>query len=103
MSRDSDNTLQKLRNLGPTSEAMLCRAGITTVAQLRKLGAVRAYMKVKAYGASRAGSAAPSLNLLWAIEGALTNRDWKEVAKTDRLPLLMEVERLEKGTGLNQS
>jgi DNA transformation protein len=38
----------------------------------------------------------PSLNLLWAIEGALTDRDWKEVAKNDRLSLLTQVEILEK-------
>jgi DNA transformation protein len=36
------------------------------------------------------------LNLLWAIEGALTDRDWKEVAKNDRLSLLTQVEILEK-------
>ena len=64
------------------------RAGITTEKQLRALGAVRAYVMVK-----RSDSRA-SLNLLWALEGALTNRSWREVAKTDRLGLLLQVEQL---------
>lgn len=69
-------------NLGPRSREMLAKAGIVSEAQLRALGAVAAYVAVK-----RAGGKS-SLNLLWALEGALTNRDWKEVAKKDRLSLL---------------
>ena len=78
----------KLANLGPKSEAMLRRAGITTEEQLRALGAVRAYVIVKRCSANA------SLNLLWALEGALTNRSWQEVAKTERLGLLLQVEAL---------
>jgi DNA transformation protein len=78
-----------LRNLGPKSEAMLGRAGISTLQQLRTLGSVRAYLKVR-----RSGSE-PSLNLLWALEGALTNRPWQEVAKNDRLSLLLQLEQEE--------
>lgn len=82
--------LQKLRNLGEASFQMLAVAGIKTENQLRKKGAAAAFVAVKRAGCT------PSLNLLWAIEGALTNRDWKEVAKTDRLSLLTQVEILEK-------
>jgi DNA transformation protein len=82
--------LEAIRNLGPKSEAMLRHSGITSVEQLRELGAVRAYVKVKC----NVGGA--SLNLLWAIEGALSNRPWQEVAKQDRLSLLMQVEEIEK-------
>jgi DNA transformation protein len=81
----------QLRNLGPKSEAMLRRAGITTVARLRELGAVRAYVMVKRSGANA------SLNLLWALEGALSGRPWQEVAKSDRLSLLLQAESMEKG------
>jgi len=80
--------IARLANLGPKSEAMMHRAGITTEEQLRALGAVRAYVMVKRSG----GNA--SLNLLWALEGALSGRSWREVAKTDRLSLLLQVERL---------
>jgi DNA transformation protein len=77
-----------LPNFGPKSKQMLAQAGIHTVAQLRELGAASAFVQVKRSGACS------SLNLLWAIEGALSGRHWQEVAKHDRLRLLMELEDL---------
>ncbi len=68
---------------------MLEAAGITTETQLREKGSAAAFVSVKQAGCS------PSLNLLWAIEGALTDRGWMDVAKHDRLSLLSQVERLE--------
>lgn len=79
-----------LPNFGPKSQQMLEQAGIKTVEQLRELGAVRAYLQVKRSG----GNA--SLNLLWALEGALTGQHWQVVAKEERLRLLLELEDLEK-------
>lgn len=80
--------LAELRNLGPASAAMLRDAGIRTPAQLRKLGAVRAFDQV------RQRDPKASLNLLWAIEGALSDRPWQEVAEADRASLLMALEDL---------
>jgi DNA transformation protein len=82
--------IQGLRNIGKASVQMLEAAGIGTEAQLREKGSAAAFVSVKRAGCT------PSLNLLWAIEGALTDRDWKEVAKSDRLSLLTQVEILEK-------
>ncbi len=65
---------------------MLAKAGICTDASLRSLGAVVAYARTKAVCPKA------SLNLLWALEGALTGRDWKLVAETDRASLLMALE-----------
>ncbi len=79
-----------LPNLGIQSRQMLALAGIHTIEQLRQLGAVRAYVQVR-----RAGTNA-SLNLLWAMEGALSGRHWQDVAKYDRLRLLLELEDVEK-------
>lgn len=75
-----------LPNFGPKSQQMLAQAGIHTVEQLRELGAVHAYIQVKQSGVNT------SLNLLWAMEGALTNRHWQDVAKHDRLSLLLQLE-----------
>lgn len=75
-----------LDNLGPKSQQMLELAGIHGVEELRELGAVRAYLQVKQTGAPA------SLNLLWALEGAITGRHWLEVARHDRLRLLLELE-----------
>jgi DNA transformation protein len=58
--------IRHLRNLGPQSEAMLAKAGIFTVEQLRSIGSVPAFLAVKHAGGK------PSCNLLWAIKGALT-------------------------------
>ena len=80
----------KLKNLGQRSQAMLAAAGIENEAQLRAKGSAAAFVAVQRAGCK------PSLNLLWAMEGALTNRDWKDVANNDRLSLLAQVELLEK-------
>ena len=78
--------ISELPNLGPKSQAALAAAGITTVAQLRRLGAVAAYAKAK-----QAGSHV-SLNLLWALEGALTGLPWQVVAREHRTSLLLALE-----------
>ena len=62
--------LAALPNLGPKSQAMLAGAGITTLDELRHLGSVVAYARVKATGVNA------SLNLLWALEGALCGQRW---------------------------
>jgi DNA transformation protein len=78
------------RNLGPASSSMLLAAGIRSEQQLRELGVVAAYLTVKASGTK------PSLNLLWAIAGALTDRDWKEVSRVERTALLMQMDDAER-------
>lgn len=81
-----------MAGLGPKSEGMLGHAGITTAEQLRATGAVQAFVAVK-----RAGQPA-SLNLLWALEGALTGRHWKDVARADRTRLLIALDQAERGS-----
>ena len=75
-----------LPNIGPVSKRMLAAAGITSVETLRRLGSIEAYRRVRAHD-PRA-----SLNLLWALEGALTGRPWEDVARNDRLSLLLQLE-----------
>ncbi|WP_418318891.1 TfoX/Sxy family protein [Piscinibacter sakaiensis] len=86
----SKQAIAELPGLGPKSQAMLAGAGITSVAQLRRLGSVRAYAMVKATGTNA------SLNLLWAIEGALTGLAWQVVAREHRLSLLLALEDLDR-------
>lgn len=81
-----------LRNLGPRAESLLASIGIRTVEALRERGALDAYLELR-----RAGRA-KSLNLLWALVGALElwpeGRDAREVAAGPRrLALLLAVER----------
>ena len=84
----SSRSIAGLPGLGPKSQTMLANAGIRSVAQLRRLGSVRAYARVKATGANA------SLNLLWALEGALTGLRWQVVAREHRLSLLLALESL---------
>jgi DNA transformation protein len=83
-------SISELKSLGPKSQVMLARAGITTVEQLRKLGSVTAYVMAK-----RANGNA-SLNLLWGLESALSGEPWQEVARLHRTSLLLALEECEK-------
>lgn len=87
--RGEPTSLADLPNLGPKSAAMLTDAGITSVQQLRKMGAVAAYAKV------RRVSKNASLNLLWALEGAISQTPWQVVAREHRTSLLLALEHLE--------
>lgn len=84
------NHLAHLPNLGPKSQAMLVAAGIHTLADLHRLGSVAAYLQVKRQG----GGA--SLNLLWALEGAISGLHWQEVAREHRTSLLLALEDAER-------
>jgi DNA transformation protein len=84
-------TVDSLPGLGPASRAALAAAGIDTVARLRELGAVLAFVAVE-----RAGGR-PSLNLLWSIEAALGGGRWQEVARLHRTSLLLALDRARAG------
>jgi TfoX C-terminal domain/Probable zinc-ribbon domain len=88
--KHGSKTLSSLAGLGPKSEAMLVRAGITSVEQLRQLGSVRAFVMVKEAGLG------PSINLLWALEGGLSGQHWQQVAREHRTSLLLALEQLER-------
>jgi DNA transformation protein and related proteins len=79
-------SLAQLANLGPKSAQFMQRAGITSFEQLKHLGAVRAYSMVKHIEPSA------SLNLLWALEGAISGLHWQQVAKEHRTSLLLALE-----------
>lgn len=93
MTDTSATELAALRNLGPASAAMLLRAGVSDAATLDRLGAVRAFAMVAANEQSE-GRPEPSLNLLYALEGALTDQPWQAVARQSRLELLLALDDL---------
>jgi DNA transformation protein and related proteins len=86
---DNANAIGELKSLGPKSQEMLARAGISSFAQLRELGSVEAYVWAK-----RAHPGV-SLNLLWALESALSGEPWQEVARIHRTSLLLALEERE--------
>lgn len=76
----------KMRNIGPKSAAWLRQVGLRTQEDVAAAGAVDAFMRVK-----RAGFR-PSLNLLYALEGALADCHWQEVSEERRQVLVAEYE-----------
>ncbi|MEJ7928565.1 TfoX/Sxy family protein [Ramlibacter sp. AN1015] len=81
-----ETPLRQLPNLGAASARMLACAGLRTAGDLRRVGAVAAYVATRHVGAK------VSLNLLWALEGALTARPWREVARLHRTSLLLALD-----------
>ena len=79
-------TQEKLRNIGPKSAAWLRQVGLRTRGELAAAGTVEAFMRVK-----RAGFK-PSLNLLYALEGALLDCHWQEVPDARRNELVAAAE-----------
>ncbi|KAA2284309.1 TfoX/Sxy family protein [Arenimonas fontis] len=73
----------KLRNIGPKSAAWLRQTGIHNQADLEAVGALAAFIRVK-----RAGFK-PSLNLLYALEGAILGCHWQEIPEERRQELVL--------------
>ena len=85
-----ESELASAMNLGPKSAAVLARAGVTSLAEVRRLGAV------KIYSLAKRSEPAVTLNLLWAIEGAILGQPWQLVAREHRTSLLIALEDYER-------
>lgn len=76
-----------LRNLGKVSDELLADIGIHTAEQIQELGAVAVYLRLK-----RAYPDFTTLNVLWALEGALTDTDWRHLPEERKEALRRQVE-----------
>ncbi len=84
--------LETLRNLGPASARRLRAVGIADHADLVEVGPVKAYVRVQARFDHT------SINLLWALFGALVDLDWRELPAAERTRLRDEAERARPST-----
>lgn len=86
-SRESElsEPIENLRNLGRVSAAWLRDVEIRTIADLRNVGPVFAYMRVKKREQQ------VSLNLLWALAAGLKDIDWRELTDQEKHDLLVEI------------
>lgn len=82
---DLGEPVGNLKNIGPTTSALLRSVGIKTVADLERLGPVAAYRLVK-----RSESHAP-LVLLWSLAAALKDLDRDELPEAVKERLLAEL------------
>ncbi len=78
--------IETLPNLGPKSSQWLRDAGITTIADLERLGPVVAFRLVKQHQPKT------SLNLLWALAAGLTGEDWRELSGATKRRLRKQAE-----------
>jgi len=79
----------KIRNVGPKSAAWLRQVGVRSTEDLVRVGPVEAFLKVK-----RAGFR-PSLNLLYAMAGAIADCHWAELPEARKQELLAALEAAE--------
>ncbi|ENK2261965.1 TPA: DNA transformation protein [Vibrio parahaemolyticus] len=77
------NRLKDLPNLRLATERMLKKAGIDSVAQLEEEGALSAYKAIR-----DTHSTTVSLELLWALEGAINGTHWSVVPQSRREELM---------------
>lgn len=84
--RESATRVSQLRNLGPVSSQWLRTVGIKTRGDLQKFGPLVAFRLVKQKYPKA------SLNLLWALVGALKDQDWRDLPARQRKRLLAELE-----------
>lgn len=76
----------KIRNVGPKSAAWLRQVGVRTIEDLTRVGPVEVFLKVK-----RAGFR-PSLNLLYAMAGAIDDCHWTDLAEERKAALMRDLE-----------
>lgn len=82
---DLGEPIENLRNLGSQNASRLRDAGILTVEALDRLGAVSAFRQVRCFHPD------VSLDLLWALQAGLQNRDWQELSAAERERLTQEL------------
>jgi DNA transformation protein len=74
-------TVREMRNLGPIMARRLAETGIETADDLRRLGAVEAYRRLRFHFGR------VSLTALYAMDAALHDRDWREVPEARKIDL----------------
>ncbi len=80
----SHNELLQLKNLGMASVNILHAIGINTYSDLKEIGSVEAYRRIKGRGIN------VSKVMLYALEGALLDLHWNELALDLKEQLVQE-------------
>ena len=83
---NQDMAIKELRNLGPSSAAMLSSVGVNTFNDLQRIGPYTIYTKLL-----KSADFKPGLNLLYAMLGALQDKHWTEF-KSQKGEILIQLE-----------
>ena len=68
-----------MKNIGPKSRQWLAEIGIYTIHDLRNAGSITTYKILKERYPKKV-----SLNLLWGLEAAIRDMDWRELTELDK-------------------
>ena len=82
----SPQRLRDMKNLGPKTEGMLARIGITTQEQLLQADPFEVYARLKKEVPGT------SLVALYALIGAIDGRHWQEVKRDRRTEILVRLD-----------
>ena len=82
MGDDAPDILERMRNLGPVIAGRLREVGIETPAELRRLGAIEAYVRLKRVFRTETTHAQ-----LYALHGAVTDVRWYALPEEARAAL----------------
>ncbi len=85
-SAQAEPALLELRGLGPASVAMLASVKIRSAKALRQADLYSVYARVKALHPKT------SINLLYAMMGAVDDVDWRVIARERRSEVLMQLD-----------
>lgn len=78
--------VSELRNIGPVSARWLAEIGVESLEDLERVGVVEAYRRTREIRRAKA-----SLNLLWALQGAVMDLHWTDVPGEIKQELLDEL------------
>ncbi len=71
-----------MRNIGPVTQQWLAEIDIYTLKDLKQAGSVLTYQMLKEKYPKKV-----SLNLLWGVEAAIRDMDWRELTAEDKAAL----------------
>lgn len=83
----SHSDLLQLKNLGAASVNILHAIGVNSYEDLKAMGPVTAYQRIKARGIN------VSKVMLYALQGALTDTHWNDLAPDLKARLVQDAER----------
>ena len=86
MQPHADLPIVQLPDFGAAGIGWLEQIGIRKLGELSAMGAIAAYLRIEAL------DAAPGINLLYALEGALTGHHWLEVKRHSKETLLQALD-----------
>lgn len=83
---EQESDLLQLKNLGVASVNILRAVGISSYAELKRVGTIEAYCRIKARGIN------VSKVMLYALEGALLDIHWKDLSPDSKARLVEAAE-----------